>query len=130
MDIPGDCGFDKGWFNHTKGVNMMVDNFKVAAVVVTYNRKDLLIQCIEALLNQTRPPDEIIVVDNSSTDGTYQIIPHRFPHVTYVRLPENIGGSGGFHEGMKLAHEKGYDCIWVMDDDATPEVNALKYLIS
>lgn len=88
---------------------------KVAAVVVTYNRKELLRECLQALLNQTRPLDEIIVVDNASTDGTDQMIPEEFPQITHVRLPENIGGAGGFHEGMKLAYEKGHDWIWVMD---------------
>ncbi len=42
----------------------------VAAVVVTYNRKVLLKECLDALLAQTRPLDSIIVVDNASTDGT------------------------------------------------------------
>ena len=102
---------------------------KVAAVVVTYNRKDLLRECLQALLGQTRPLDEIIVIDNASTDGTEQMVPKEFPQVTYVRLPENIGGAGGFHEGMKLAYEKGYDWIWVMDDDTIPDPNALKALL-
>jgi rhamnopyranosyl-N-acetylglucosaminyl-diphospho-decaprenol beta-1,3/1,4-galactofuranosyltransferase len=42
----------------------------VWAVVVTYNRRELLEQCLDALLAQTRPPDRILVVDNASTDGT------------------------------------------------------------
>ncbi len=102
---------------------------KVAAVVVTYNRKDLLKECLQALLTQTRPLDEIIVIDNASTDRTDKMVPKEFPQVTYVRLPENIGGAGGFHEGMKLAYEKGYDWIWVMDDDAIPESRALERLL-
>lgn len=101
---------------------------KVAAVVVTYNRKHLLRECLQALLSQTEPLDEIIVIDNASTDGTDEMVPAEFPQVTYVRLPENIGGAGGFHEGMKLAYEKGYDWIWVMDDDAEPEKDALERL--
>ncbi len=102
---------------------------KVAAVVVTYNRKELLRECLQALLKQTRPLDEIIVIDNASTDGTDEMVPKQFPQVTYVRLPENIGGAGGFHEGMKLAYERGYDWIWVMDDDAVPEGDALEQLL-
>lgn len=101
---------------------------KVAAVVVTYNRKELLRECLQALLNQTRPLDEIIVVDNASTDGTDQMIPEEFPQITHVRLPENIGGAGGFHEGMKLAYEKGHDWIWVMDDDAIAEHDSVEKL--
>jgi len=48
------------------------NKFKIAAVVVTYNRLELLKQCIDSIKNQTRKPDEIIVVNNSSTDGTLE----------------------------------------------------------
>ena len=43
----------------------------VAAVVVTFNRSRLLLECLQALLTQTRPIDRIILVDNASTDGTW-----------------------------------------------------------
>lgn len=102
---------------------------KVAAVVVTYNRKELLRECLEALLNQTSPLDEIIVINNASTDGTAQLLVEQFPQLAGVTLPENRGGAGGFHEGIRLAYEKGHDWIWVMDDDAIPEDGALKKLI-
>lgn len=107
----------------------MEGDVKVAAVVVTYNRKELLRECLNALLNQTRPLDEIIVIDNASTDGTQEMIAKEFPHITYVRMSENIGGAGGFHEGMKLAYEKGYDWIWIMDDDAIPDLRCLEKLL-
>jgi len=101
---------------------------RICAVVVTFNRKALLEECLTALLNQTKPLDEIIVVDNASTDGTGELMETKFAHVTYVKLSENIGGGGGFHEGMKLAYEKGYDWIWVMDDDGIPKADALQRL--
>jgi len=106
-----------------------VKECSVAAVVVTYNRKKLLHECLQALLAQTRPLDEIIVIDNASTDGTDQMVSKEFPQVTYVRLPENIGGAGGFHEGMKLAYEKGHDWIWVMDDDAIAKNDSVEKLL-
>jgi len=102
---------------------------KVAAVVVTYNRKELVKECLQALLAQTRPPDEIILIDNASSDGTDKMVPQEFPQVTYVRLPKNIGGAGGFHEGIKLAYQKGYDWIWVMDDDGVPSRECLSALL-
>jgi rhamnopyranosyl-N-acetylglucosaminyl-diphospho-decaprenol beta-1,3/1,4-galactofuranosyltransferase len=102
---------------------------KVAAVVVTYNRKDVLADCLRELLAQSRPLDEIIAVDNASTDGTYEVIRCEFADVTYVRLPENSGGAGGFHEGIKLACQKGYDWIWCMDDDGLPAPDALEKLL-
>ena len=43
---------------------------KVAAIVVTYNRKQLLKECLNAILNQTAEVERIIVINNASTDGT------------------------------------------------------------
>lgn len=105
----------------------------VAAVVVTFNRKDLLIECLEALLRQTRPVDRIIIIDNASTDGTEELLQeHNYIHnalISYVKLPENTGGAGGFHEGVKRAYDAGYDWIWLMDDDGLPEIHSLQNLL-
>jgi len=102
----------------------------VAAVVVTYNRKELLRQCLGGILAQTRPVDAIYVVDNASTDGTDQMIAAEYAdRVIYERLPENTGGAAGFHHGMKRAYEDGHDWIWVMDDDAEPQPHCLEYLL-
>jgi len=107
---------------------------KVAAVVVTYNRKELLSQCLDGLLRQTRPLDLIIIIDNASTDGTREFLKKAgdmHPGIVQcIRNTEDLGASAGFHEGMKLAYEKGYDWIWMMDDDAYPYEDALQHLVS
>jgi len=92
-------------------------NESVATVVSTYNRKNFLRACLNSLLHQIRAPDEIIVVDGSSTDGTDEMVRSEFPQVTYVRVEENIGGAGQFYIGMKIAYRQGHDFVWVMDDD-------------
>lgn len=97
----------------------------VCAVIVTYNRKGLLRECLSAVLSQTRCPDHVLVVDNASTDGTSEMLKEEFSQVEILRLPENQGGAGGFHEGMKRAYEAGYDWIWLMDDDTIPDKKAL-----
>jgi len=112
------------------GVDLKQAIGKICAVVVTCNRKELLGECLTALLNQTRPLDEVIVIDNASTDGTDRCLREKFPNITHIRLPENIGGAGGWHEGMKLAYDKGYDWIWLMDDDAMPLNDALQKLLT
>ena len=101
---------------------------RVAAVVVTYNRKALLRQCLEALQSQTHPVAEIIVIDNASSDGTTAMLEQEFPKVTVHRLETNRGGAGGFHKGMRRAAEREVDWIWVMDDDAEPHYDALEKL--
>lgn len=102
---------------------------RVCAVIVTYNRKELLRECLQAVLSQTRPPDHVLVVDNASTDGTREMLREEFPQVEVLALPENQGGAGGFHEGMKKAYEEGCDWIWVMDDDTIPTPSALQALL-
>lgn len=85
---------------------------RVCAVIATYNRKELLRECLQSVLSQTRLPDHILVVDNASTDGTQEMLKEESPQVEVLRLPENQGGAGGFHEGMKRAYEEGFDWLW------------------
>lgn len=105
----------------------------IAAVVVTYNRKQLLTECLDALLAQMRPVNKIILVDNASTDGTSEMLEERGylldNLVEYVRLPENSGGAGGFYEGVKRARDSGYDWIWLMDDDAEAQPETLRMML-
>ncbi|GBF79193.1 glycosyltransferase [Aphanothece sacrum] len=105
----------------------------IAAIIVTFNRKYLLIQCLEAVLYQSRIPDQIIVIDNASTDGTPESLKEsgylENPMINYVRLTENTGGAGGFYQGMKLGYEAGYDWLWLMDDDGYPQQDCLEILL-
>ena len=101
------------------------------AIVVTYNRRQSLIEVIEALLNQTTACD-IIIVDNASTDGTKDtldalgVIDQQRVH--YICLEENLGGSGGFFHGLKYAIGGDWQWFWLMDDDAIPEPDAMENL--
>lgn len=103
---------------------------RVCAVVVTFNRKDLLRECLRGLLRQTRPPDRILVVDNLSTDGSPAMVRAEFPTAAVYELGRNLGGAGGFHYGMKRAHEEGFDWLWIMDDDVEPYPEALDLLLA
>ncbi len=107
-------------------------NMKICTVVVTYNRYELLKECLGSLLNQTYKTD-ILVVNNDSTDGTdIKIKEDKYlenENLIYKKLPKNIGGAGGFHFGVKFALDNSYDYVWLMDDDAEPELNALEGLL-
>lgn len=101
----------------------------VAAIVVTYNRKELLKECIEALKASTYSVD-VIVIDNNSTDGTKEYIANLVGgNVIYKRLKKNLGGAGGFSAGMKYAVKKGYKYIWIMDDDTIVKEDSLETLL-
>lgn len=101
----------------------------VLALVVTHNRKALLEECLQRLLEQTHRPAEVLVLDNASTDGTEAMVQQQFPQLRYVRLPENTGAAGGFHHGLALARNLEHDWIWLLDDDAHPEPESLFHLL-
>ncbi|MBK6915081.1 MAG: glycosyltransferase [Ignavibacteriales bacterium] len=100
---------------------------KITAVVVTYNRLELLKQCIESIRNQTQKLDKIIVVNNDSIDGTFEWLNSQ-EDITHINQ-KNLGGAGGFYTGIKTAYNNGFDWIWCMDDDGLPEINALENLL-
>jgi len=103
---------------------------RVCAVVVAFNRCDKLRECLTHLQAQTRPLDAILVVNNASTDGTAAMVREEFPDVTVETLPENTGGAGGFHAGMKRAYEEGFDWLWIMDDDVLAAPDALEHMMA
>ena len=109
----------------------------ISTIIVTFNRKELLIKCINAVLGQSYLPKTVYIIDNASTDGTEEFLKEKGLHhglvngvtIRYERLPKNSGGAGGFHAGMKLAHENGCDAVWMMDDDGLPDKDCLKNLL-
>ena len=110
---------------------------RIAAVVVTYNRLELLQRLVERL-DGIDELDEILVVDNASTDGTGEWLAafedsgddqHPGHDVLGRTLVRNTGGAGGFHDGLAWALERGADLIWLMDDDGLPDPDCLDALL-
>jgi rhamnopyranosyl-N-acetylglucosaminyl-diphospho-decaprenol beta-1,3/1,4-galactofuranosyltransferase len=127
---------------------------RIATIIVTYNRKKLLLETLKSVLEQTLLPDTIFVIDNASTDGTPDVLLKRgyikeLPpqhlkepweyrsrlnflekpiEFIYIRLPQNTGGAGGFHEGIKRAYQQNYNWFWLMDDDGIPSKTCLETL--
>lgn len=100
---------------------------RIAAVVVTYNRKELLCRCLQALDAQQNERLDILVFDNASTDGTEDAVRElNLPRVKYQNTGRNLGGAGGFAFGVKAAAQAGYEYLWLMDDDTLPEPGALQ----
>ena len=104
---------------------------RVAVVVVTYNRADLLTRCLAGLAALEHRPDRVFVVDNASTDHTLDVL----DAVTDLPLrvigsEVNDGGAGGFHRGVRAAYDEGYDRIWLMDDDVVPAPGCLGVLMA
>lgn len=118
---------------------------KIAALVVTFNRKESLAKVLSCLLMQSRRLDGIILVDNASNDGTLAYLQENFHYVDgmisvdpvktgvsidYHRLKTNTGGAGGFSKALQIGRDSDYDWLWGMDDDAYPDVKALEKLMN
>lgn len=136
-------------------MSLIRDENKTAVVIVTFNRKDLLVECIDAVLKQEFIPNKIYIIDNASTDNTLEkLIESKFlvdatfnelenenltikntikstfdSSVTidlhYEKKKINDGGAGGFNFGIKKAYNDGFDWVWIMDDDGLPDKKCL-----
>lgn len=97
---------------------------RLDAVIVTYNRLEELRECLNKYDLQKVEVDAVIVVNNCSTDGTKEYLKNWEKNIVkkykkiVINLTENLGGSGGFYEGIKCAIKDGADWIWLHDDDA------------
>ena len=98
---------------------------KIVAAVVTYNRKELLARCIDHLQAQTRLPDQILIINNASTDGTEEMLKERG---VFFITQENVGSAGGWRRSIQYAIDENYDAVWLMDDDGYPHKEALAKL--
>lgn len=122
---------------------------KVYVAIVTYNRKEYLLNLLEALQQSEKKISGILLLDNKSTDGTNQTLMEigftekddigvlhentwKSMKTYYFRNTENAGGAGGFAKLFELSMSLSWDYLWVMDDDVYPEpdclTNLLKYI--
>lgn len=102
---------------------------KIAAIVVTCNRKKMLSDLLDDLFSQSRRPDGIMVVDNGSEDGTSAHVKEHFPSVHLVEREQNDGHMPAFEMSVKTAFEQGYDAVLSIDDDARLKKDTLECLL-
>lgn len=120
------------WHKYMEMENNKSRQETVAAITVTYNRTRTLEKCIDALLNQTRPVDHIIIADNHSCEEEQEKIRKiaaKSHKIKLLFLDENRGGAGGFEAGMREAKKLAPDWYWLMDDDAYPRKDCLETLL-
>jgi rhamnopyranosyl-N-acetylglucosaminyl-diphospho-decaprenol beta-1,3/1,4-galactofuranosyltransferase len=105
-------------------------NETIASVTIVYNGADVLPRQLRALKRQTRKLDEIVVVNNASSDETALLLKTDFPEVTVLNLQENVGVGGGFAAGLDYAaYQKKYSWIWLFDQDSLPAEDGLESLL-
>lgn len=89
----------------------------VAAIVLNYNGREVTLQALASLTAVDYRPFAIVVVDNGSTDGSYEAVAARFPQVTQVRTEVNLGPAGGANLGIRRALDRGHDYLLILNND-------------
>lgn len=111
----------------------MSHTIRIDCVVVTYNKLDLLKECLQSLLMQTIGIQNIFVVNNNSSVETKDYLTdlsNRVKIVKPINLRKNIGGAGGFNRGIREFMEKSdSDYVWIMDDDTIAHNDSLEKLV-
>ncbi|MBT1162909.1 glycosyltransferase family 2 protein [Bifidobacterium sp. SO1] len=119
---------------------------KLAIVVVTYKRQQLLTKLFDSIERLTVAPWRIVIVDNEHSDETRGMVDDFSSRITkqwgatvadaggnetrvvYAPQTANLGGAGGFSAGVKKAYELGAEWFWVMDDDVAVEPDGIEKL--
>jgi GT2 family glycosyltransferase len=111
-------------------MNLGIAGPSIASVTVSYNAAKVLPRQMDALLRQTRPLQEIVVVDNASNDGSTAALAKLYSQVTVLQMSENVGAGGALAAGIEYATlKKRHDWVWTFDDDSVPNDNALEALL-
>lgn len=102
---------------------------KVAIIIVTWNGKEDCLTCLSSLRNLVPPRPSIILVDNGSTDDTVEVITERFPEVTIITSPSNLGFAGGNNLGIERALTEGADYVCLLNNDTAVDPHFLEELL-
>ncbi|WP_433050128.1 glycosyltransferase family 2 protein [Dactylosporangium sp. CS-033363] len=100
----------------------------VVAVILNWNCAEETIRCLRAVATGTAVPD-IIVVDNGSEDDSLARLALVEEPFTLVELDSNLGFAGGMNAGIRAAHARGAEWVWVLNADAVPRPAALAALL-
>ena len=102
---------------------------KVNVVILNWNRKDVLLECLKAVYELDYPLYEVIVVDNASTDGSVEAVKQNFPDVVLIENDKNYGAIGGKNIGLRKALESPVDYIYMVDNDIIGAKDSLSKLV-
>jgi len=93
-----------------------IDSPLVSVLILTWNRKEDVLETIQSVYEQSYPNFEIVVVDNGSSDDTIETVSEAYPAVRLVALSENLGASMGRNNGIVASRG---DIVFLLDSDAS-----------
>ena len=104
-----------------------MNHIKISVIIPFYNRVKTITKCLQSIINQTYPPDEIIAIDDGSTDDSVKVIKHFNKNIKIISLNKNYGAQKARNEGIKTARN---DWIAFIDSDDEWLSNKLEKQIS
>jgi len=102
---------------------------RVAVIVLNYNGKDVTLLTLSSLVETDYPAYDVVVVDNGSTDGSFEVIAEAYPGVVQLRVEENRGISYGLNHGIAYALDHGYAYLLVCNNDIEVAPDALRVMV-
>lgn len=103
---------------------------KVFVVIVNYNARETLSECLASVFHSDYPNFEVVLLDNASTDGSLELAKNNFSRVNFIQSGKNSGFAAGNNLGIRFALEKMADYVFLLNPDAMVEKNTLSFLIS
>ena len=103
-------------------------DLKLFVIIVTYKGQPWYDRCFASLRESTIPV-HTIVVDNASNDGTVEYIREHFPEIHLIESKENLGFGKGNNIGMRYALDHGCDYVFLLNQDAWVDADALEKLV-
>lgn len=102
---------------------------KVFIIILNYNGKDILLDCLDSVYKLKYPNLEVVVVDNNSSDGSFLSARQRFSRFHFIKNSKNLGFAGGNNVAIRWVLEKMADYIFLLNNDALIEKDSLKKMI-
>jgi GT2 family glycosyltransferase len=103
---------------------------KITIIVLSYNGGNLITRCLGSVWRLHYPNISVVVVDNHSTDGSFEMIRKNFPRSDYIRNQENLGYSAGNNIGIRFALERGADYVLLLNQDAVVPQDFIERLLA
>lgn len=103
---------------------------QVMVIVLNFNKREMVLECLQSLVRQTYQPCNVVVFDNASTDGSQIAIKERYPKIDLVCSSKNLGAIGGRNAAVEYARQKyEFEYLLFLDDDAETNENSIKNLV-
>jgi GT2 family glycosyltransferase len=121
-----DTQLERGRFDRRIQSNWRHRLANVSVVIVNFNGRHLLPDCLDGLKAQTRAPDEVIIVENGSSDGSRELIAQHYAWVRLIEAGGNLGFATGNNRGIR---ESTGDIVVLLNNDTVPSPGFIENLV-